>query len=310
MGRGRRATNGRLHGVLVIDKPAGWTSHDVVARVRRLTRERRVGHAGTLDPAATGVLPVLVGDATRVVEFLADAAKGYLAEITLGVETDSYDIDGVVTATFDGSLPDEAAIERALEPFRGPIEQVPPMHSAIQVAGQRLYEAARRGEVIERAPRPVTVYELSIVAWAPPVLTVEIACSKGAYIRSIAHDLGRSLGTGAYLNNLVRTWTGPFRLDDAWTLADLAAALGDEPERDWELTATHPDSIVQDWSAAVISDDGREAWRHGRAVDGPEVRGGPGVRVYDRVGNWLGIGRGAVGGIAPWKVVGMESQAE
>ena len=303
MGRGRRATNGLLHGILILDKPAGWTSHDVVGRVRRLTRERRVGHAGTLDPAATGVLPVLVGDATKVVEFLSDADKGYLAEITLGIETDSYDIDGAVTATFDGDLPELAEIESAATGFRGPIRQLPPMHSAIRIDGERLYEAARRGETIEREARSITVHRFTIVAWSPPVLTVEIDCSKGTYIRSLAHDLGLALGTGAYLSNLVRTWTGPFRIDEAWALADLERALGDDPIEEWESMAIHPDTIVQDWPAIILHDEQRADWLHGRAVAGPVGPEVDRVRTYDDQGNWLGIGRGSALGIRPWKVV-------
>ncbi len=303
MGRGRRATNGLLHGVVIVDKPAGWTSHDVVARVRRLTGERRVGHAGTLDPAATGVLPVLVGDATKVVEFLADASKGYLAEVTLGVQTDSYDIDGTVTETFAGELPTRATIESALVDFRGMILQLPPMHSAIKINGERLYEAARRGETVERYERSVTIHGLALIAWDPPVLTIEIDCSKGTYIRSLAHDLGQVLMTGAFLSNLVRTWTGPFRLDEAWTLADLDQALGDDPVAEWESIAIHPDTIVQTWPAIVLDITRRTDWLQGRLVAGLPAQEATGVRAYDDQGNWLGIGRGSEPGVRPWKVV-------
>ena len=303
MGRGRRATNGLLHGVVIVDKPAGWTSHDVVARVRRLTGERRVGHAGTLDPAATGVLPVLVGDATKVVEFLSDARKGYLAEITLGIQTDSYDIDGAVTAVHTGGLPDREVIESALDRFRGTIEQTPPMHSAIKVGGERLYEAARRGEVLERASRRVTFHRIEAVDWQSPVITVDIACSKGTYIRSLAHDLGQALGTGAYLSNLVRTWTGPFQIDEAWTLPDLEAALSDSPADEWASLSIHPDTIVQDWPAIVVADVDRTGWLQGRAVCGPSLGDDIGVRAYDSDGHWLGIGRGSALGTRPWKVV-------
>lgn len=303
MGRGRRATNGLLHGVVIVDKPAGWTSHDVVARVRRLTRERRVGHAGTLDPAATGVLPVLVGDATKVVEFLSDARKGYLAEITLGVETDSYDIDGAVTAIHEGELPDRAVIESTLDQFRGPIDQMPPMHSAIKVGGERLYEAARRGEVVERVLRRVTFHRLDLVDWQAPVITVDVACSKGTYIRALAHDLGQALGTGAYLSNLVRTWTGPFRIEEAWTLTDLEAALTDDPADEWASLAIHPDTILQDWPAIVVADADRTSWLQGRAVAGPPLTDDTGVRAYDTDGEWLGIGHGSAVGTRPWKVV-------
>ncbi len=302
MGRGRRATNGLLHGIIVVDKPAGWTSHDVVGRIRRLTRERRVGHAGTLDPAATGVLPVLVGDATKVGEFLSDAHKGYLAEITLGVETDSYDIDGVVTSTWAGDLPDRETIEAAADAFRGPIRQLPPMHSAIRINGVRLYEAARRGETVEREQRAVTIHRLTIVAWTAPVLTVAIDCSKGTYIRSLAHDIGQQLGTGAFLSNLVRTWTGPFGIDEAWTLEDLDQALRDDPVAEWETIAVHPDVIVQGWPAVVVDANRRDDWLQGRLIAGPAIQGAAGVRSYDSDGNWLGIGHGSEQGVRPWKV--------
>ena len=285
-----------------MDKPAGWTSHDVVGRLRRLTGEKRVGHAGTLDPAATGVLPVLVGDATRVVEFLSDAPKAYRAEITLGVETDSYDGDGVVTAVSACSMPDRAVVETALDGFRGPITQIPPMHSAIQVNGQRLYELARRGETIEREPRDVTIYSLDLVSWDPPLLTVDVTCSKGTYIRSIAHDLGQQLGCGAHLSDLVRTRTGPFTLDDCWTIEGLGQVFDDGPADRWVDVAVHPDEIVRDWPALVIRGDSVTDWTHGRSIGisaGDDVR----MRVYDPEGNWLGIGRVGERWLRPWKVV-------
>lgn len=304
MGHGRRATSGLLHGVLIVDKPAGLTSHDVVGRVRRLTRERRVGHAGTLDPAATGVLPVLVGDATKVVEFLSDSDKGYLAEITLGVETDSYDIDGVVTSSWAGDLPDRVTIEAAAVAFRGPIQQLPPMHSAIRINGERLYEAARRGETVQRERRAVTIHRLTIVDWTAPVLTVAIDCSKGTYIRSLAHDIGQQLGTGAFLSNLVRTWTGPFGIEEAWTLDELDHALGDDPVAEWETIAIHPDVIVQTWPAVVLDSTSRDDWLQGRTVAGPATQEVNGIRVYDGNGIWLGIGHGSGQEVRPWKVTG------
>ena len=157
-----------LHGILVVDKPAGWTSHDVVARARRLLGERRIGHAGTLDPAATGVLPLAVGAATRVLEYLAVASKTYLAEITFGVETDSHDADGRLVAHTDPAPLTREAVAAALPGFRGEIDQIPPMHAAIKVGGRRLYELAHRGEEIERGPRRVTITALELVAWSRP----------------------------------------------------------------------------------------------------------------------------------------------
>ncbi|MDQ3045122.1 MAG: tRNA pseudouridine(55) synthase TruB, partial [Chloroflexota bacterium] len=181
---------GRHHGFLIIDKPAGWTSHDVVARVRRLIDERRVGHAGTLDPAATGVLPIAVGDATRVVEYLTDASKSYVAEVTFGISTDSADGDGRVTRVADARELTADAIASALLKFVGRIEQVPPMHSAVRVGGRRLYELARTGVSVERQPRQVHIFRAELLTWTEQCATIAVDCSKGTYIRSIAQGLG------------------------------------------------------------------------------------------------------------------------
>lgn len=277
----------RYHGILVIDKPAGWTSHDVVARARRLLGERHIGHAGILDPAATGVLPLAVGDATKVVEYLSDASKTYLAEITLGVETDSYDGDGRVlhVEPIDRVTPEE--IEHGLSTLRGEIDQVPPMHSALKVGGQRLYELARRGEEIERKPRRVMISECSLLDWQSPVATVLIDCSKGTYVRSIARDLGQWLGVGAFLSNLIRLRTGPFRLEDAWTLTELAEV---DLEAEWQTIAVHPDSVLGDRPALVLDDLTSQSWLNGGMVPGVAKDTGP-VRIYSVDGDWLGVGR-------------------
>src|SRR5688500_16279327 len=170
---------GGLHGFLIVDKPAGWTSHDVVGRLRRLLGERRIGHAGTLDPAATGVLPVAVGRATKFLEFLDDASKTYVAEITFGIETDSHDGDGIVTERRETDRVDQASVEVGLASFRGARRQVPPMHSAVKIGGRRLYEAARRGEVVERPARAVVFHTMDLLEWHAPVATILVDCSKG-----------------------------------------------------------------------------------------------------------------------------------
>ncbi|MCC6793337.1 MAG: tRNA pseudouridine(55) synthase TruB [Thermomicrobiales bacterium] len=281
-----RRGRGLLHGYLVIDKPAGWTSHDVVARVRRLTGERKVGHAGTLDPAATGVLPVAVGLATRSLEFLSESSKSYLAEITFGVRTDSYDGDGTVLAVEPAVNLTEEDVLRSVMSFAGRQTQLPPMHSAIKIGGRRLYELARRGEEIEREPREITVHELQLIAWSPPVATVYIDCSKGTYIRSIAHDLGARLRCGAYLSNLVRLRTGPFTLDDAWTLDELAEL---DMEAGWPTIATHPDVAIEGMDALVIDAQRTIDWLHGKTIPAHDASDGW-VRIYNASGDWLGIG--------------------
>lgn len=206
-----------VHGFLVIDKPAGMTSHDVVARVRRRLNERRVGHAGTLDPDATGVLLVGVGNATRLLTFLVGHDKRYAAEVVLGVETSTLDAAGEVTATFDMSgvtLQDAQRV--AAEHLTGPIMQVPPMVSALKVDGKRLHELAREGIEVERQPRPVTIHRFDVSAGPEPgVLAIDVTCSSGTYVRTLAADLGRLLGGGAHLRNLRRMSSGGFDVSEA-----------------------------------------------------------------------------------------------
>jgi tRNA pseudouridine55 synthase len=216
-----------VDGILNLNKPKGWTSHDVVARVRHLTGVRRVGHAGTLDPMATGVLLVCLGKATRIAEYLMAGRKCYSATLRLGISTDSHDADGRVTAEAPVAA-DLAAIEEALSRFRGPIEQVPPMVSAIKKDGQRLYELARRGIEVERSPRAVEIYGLHLVDWASPELTIDVTCSSGTYIRAIARDLGRDLGCGAHLTALTRTASGDFTLSDAIEMTTFIDAVDGE----------------------------------------------------------------------------------
>ena len=218
-----------MDGVLVCDKPAGLTSHDVVARVRRLAGQRRVGHGGTLDPPATGVLVMALGRATRLLPFLPTEPKRYLAEVSFGAETDTLDATGTVTATADAAAVDEARLRAALAGFVGPQLQVPPMVSAIKVGGERLYAKARRGEEVDRAPRPIVVHELELVGFSAgerPRATLAVACSGGTYVRSLAADLGRALGTLAHLATLRRTAVGRFTEHDAHTLAELEELAG------------------------------------------------------------------------------------
>ncbi len=215
-----------MNGILNINKPGGWTSHDVVAWVRRVLREKRVGHAGTLDPMATGVLLVCVGQATRVAEYLTAGRKAYRAVVQLGVTSDTYDADGEVLTT--AAVPALTAddLHRALAPFVGEIQQRPPAYSAIKQDGVAAYRKARRGEEVELAPRPVTIYGIELLAWDPADarLTLEIACGPGTYIRSLAHDLGQALGCGALLTGLTRIRSGQFGLADAVELDALADA--------------------------------------------------------------------------------------
>lgn len=216
-----------MNRILVIDKPRGLTSHDVVARVRRITRVQKVGHAGTLDPAATGVLVVLVGKATRLAQFFVDLEKRYRGRVVLGITTHTQDSEGNVESTADVSGVTRPQIEEAFAAFEGETEQIPPMVSALKRDGTALYILARRGEVVERAPRPITISELRILSVEMPEVEFEMTCSKGTYVRTVAADIGERLGCGAHLGRLVRTAVGPFHVDDATSLDELAGALAD-----------------------------------------------------------------------------------
>jgi tRNA pseudouridine55 synthase len=260
-----------VDGVLVCDKPAGMTSHDVVARVRRLAGQRRVGHGGTLDPPATGVLVLALGRATRLLPFLPTEPKRYLATVAFGAGTDTLDAAGAVTATADASGVDEAGLRAAMAGFLGPQLQVPPMVSAIKVGGERLYAKARRGEQVERAPRPIVVHELELLGFTPgerPAATIEVACSGGTYVRSLAADLGRALGTLAHLASLRRTAVGRFTERDARTLDDLAGP--------GELASAVLDPAAAMDPAAVraVTPDEAAALATGRTLD-PTGRGDP-----------------------------------
>lgn len=214
-----------VSGVLVIDKPVGVTSHGVVEIVRRGTGIRRAGHTGTLDPRASGVLVVLIGPAVRLSEYVASDDKRYQATIRLGTTTDTYDSEGRITSTHSFEGITEEQVREVLEGFKGEIEQVPPPYSAIRVKGRRAYDMARKGEPVELKPRKIQVYELELLEWAPPDLVVDVYCSSGTYVRSLAHDLGEALGCGAYLVGLRRTRSGHFTLRQAVSLRRLQEAF-------------------------------------------------------------------------------------
>ena len=213
-----------MNRVLVLDKPQGLTSHDVVARVRRITREKRVGHAGTLDPAATGVLVVLVGKATRLAQFFVEMDKGYRGRVVLGVATDTQDATGKVVASADPSSVTEEQIVEAFAAFEGETEQVPPMVSALKRDGTPLYVLARRGEVVEREARRVCISDLRVLSVELPEVEFEMRCSKGTYVRTLAADIGDKLGCGAHLGELARTAVGPFELVAATPVNALSRA--------------------------------------------------------------------------------------
>ncbi len=258
-----------MDGILNINKPRGETSFGVVAKVRRLSGERCVGHAGTLDPEATGVLPVCLGRGTRVVEFLAEADKAYRAQIELGVATDTYDASGEVTQKGDPSGINQRQLKSALTSFCGLIQQTPPMYSAVKHRGKRLYQLARAGINVERKGRPTRIYRLELVDWQPPVVTIEVVCGKGTYIRSLAHDLGQALGCGANLKSLVRLRYGVFDIGDAVSLPQLEDTFR---YGYWQRYIYPMDIVLLQWAAMIVSDDTGRLIRNGR----PFVLGGNG----------------------------------
>ncbi len=285
-----------MDGILVLDKPGGWTSHDVVARVRRLTRIKRVGHTGTLDPMATGVLVVCLGQATRIIEYLVGHDKQYRATIRLGIETDTYDAQGRVIAEKPVAV-NESALRKSLEALVGDIEQVPPMFSAIKRGGQKLVDLARKGVEVEREPRQVVIHSINLLRFDPPDATIDVRCSAGTYIRSLAHDLGRALGCGAHLSALTRTAVGNFTLPQAVPLAAFETAVG---SGSWATLLRPLDAALAGFPSITLSESDAARARHGlvlslvlsevEAVVEGTVEADL-VRVYDPSGRIVGLMR-------------------
>ena len=274
------------NGILVIDKSAGWTSQDVAAKLRGVFHERRVGHGGTLDPMATGVLPIFIGRATRAAEFLESAEKEYIAGLRLGTVTDTQDTSGTVLETHPVTVTREA-VQAALAQFLGPIEQIPPMYSAIKIGGQKLYELARRGQEIERKPRSITIHELELLEGEGTEYVLRVRCSKGTYVRTLCHDLGRALGCGGCMSSLRRTRAGSFALSQAVTMQQVLdfAAEHDPQELLMPVDAVfsvHPPLIVTLGQAAKL--------KNGAQVRDWQFRSGT-YRVYAEDGEFLLLGR-------------------
>jgi tRNA pseudouridine55 synthase len=267
-----------LDRVLIVDKPSGITSHDVVARVRRALGTRRVGHAGTLDPLATGVLVVLVGKATRLSAFLMDTTKRYAGRIVLGVSTDTQDAEGRVLSRRPVAGIDIDDVRRVFEEFTGVIEQVPPMTSALKRDGTPLYELARKGVEVKREPRRVTIESFEVLAYEPPEIEFDMVCSRGTYVRTVAADVGERLGCGAHLGELRRTRVGRFAMEEAVPLSDIESLGEDPPEAghsmydalsDWEVVRLDDPEAERVMCGGTLEVTGD---RLGRAREGDHVR--------------------------------------
>jgi len=253
-----------VSGVLVVDKPIGLTSHDVVQIIRRGTGIRRAGHTGTLDPRASGVLVVLIGPAVRLSEYVSASDKRYQATIRLGSSTDTYDSEGTPTSpTVSVENITEEQFNEVLQKFVGEIEQVPPPYSAVKVKGRKAYEVARQGEEVDLTPRIIRVYSLEVLEWAPPEVVIDVYCSSGTYVRSLAHDLGKELGCGAHLIGLRRTRSGRFTLRDAVPLRRLQEAF---EAGDWYKYLIPAAEALADWPMVELDADQVELVRHGHRI--------------------------------------------
>ncbi|MBN2002486.1 MAG: tRNA pseudouridine(55) synthase TruB [Anaerolineae bacterium] len=262
------------------------TSHDVVNHVRRLAGVRQVGHTGTLDPSATGVLVVLVGPATRLAQYLANCGKVYRAVLRLGITTTTYDADGEVTGESVVEVA-QADFEQALAQFRGNILQVPPMYSAIKVAGKKLYDLARQGKEVQREPRPVTIERVEVLCWDPPTVQIEVACSGGTYIRSLAHDLGQVLGCGAHLATLIRCQVGDFRLEQSHSLDELRELAA---EQRFTEALLPPQLALGAMPGVVLNPTQAQAVAHGQAIrPSVECPAGAMLQAWDSQGHLLAV---------------------
>jgi tRNA pseudouridine55 synthase len=260
-----------VSGVLVVDKPVGLTSHDVVQIIRRGTGIRRAGHTGTLDPRASGVLVILIGPAVRLSEYVSASDKRYQATIRLGSSTDTYDSEGIITSTAEVGDISEEDFDEILQKFVGEMEQVPPPYSAIKVKGRKAYEMARKGEDVELEPRIINVYSLEILEWAPPEAVIDVYCSSGTYVRSLANDLGKEMGTGAHLVGLRRTKSGRFTLRDAVPLRRLQEAFD---AGNWYKFLIPAAEALADWPMVELDPDEVELIRHGHRVPAEDDQSG------------------------------------
>ena len=289
-----------FHGMMTIYKEAGYTSSDVVARLRGILHMKKIGHTGTLDPDAEGVLPVCLGIGTKLCELIADRDKEYIAVMRLGIATDTQDMSGTVLEQISDEevlrLVTPQMVRETAAEFVGEISQIPPMYSAVKVDGKRLYEYARQGKTVERKARKITIFELEITSVELPLVTMRVRCSKGTYIRTLCHDIGRKLNTGAAMEHLLRTRVGQFRLENAIRLDDAEAIMkSDDPSRILEHILP-VDSFFEDAPKAAVCEEGMKYLRNGNTVrrgltDLSRETGAGFVRMYDGNGKFYALYR-------------------
>lgn len=275
-----------MNGILAVDKPADWTSHDVVAKLRGICREKRIGHAGTLDPMATGVLVVFLGRATRAVELCENDEKEYEAGLRLGLTTNTQDITGQVLETKPVSVTEEQ-LRQVLEGFTGPLSQIPPMYSAVKIGGKKLYELARKGQDVERKPRDIVIHGMELLSFDGTEARIRVRCSKGTYVRTLCHDMGAALGCGGTLSYLRRTRAGRFALSDCVTLEEIQKAR----ETDRLVSLIRPvDSLFGDYPGLTLEEKWTLRCKNGGEIPMPGVPEGR-CRVYGPDGEFLMLGQ-------------------
>ena len=274
------------NGILVIDKPAGWTSQDVAAKLRGVFHERRVGHGGTLDPMATGVLPIFIGRATRAAEFAESAEKEYIAGLRLGLVTNTQDTTGEALEEHPVSVTREE-VQAALQRFLGPIEQIPPMYSAIKINGQKLYELARKGKEVARKPRSITIHELELLEGGGAEYLLRVRCSKGTYVRTLCHDLGATLGCGGCMSSLRRTRAGSFTLEQALTMQQV---LEFAAEHDPQQLLMPADALFAESLPLIVTMGQAAKLKNGAQIKDWQFAPGT-YRVYAEDGEFLLLGR-------------------
>ena len=291
MSRRRRQQGRAVNGIVLLDKPLGLSSNAALQRVKRLYSAVKAGHTGSLDPLATGMLPICLGEATKLSGFLLDADKYYRATIRLGVSTTTADAEGDVLERRDTAMITRAMIDAVIDEFTGPLEQIPPMYSALKQAGQPLYKLARQGIEGTRQPRQVTIHELRVISLDGDLLGIDVHCSKGTYIRTLAEDIGARLGCGAHITELRRLGVGHFDIRRMVTLTQLETLAASESGRDaMDTLLLAPDQAVMHWPAIRLDDDVACCLRQGQAVEVATAPAQGWVRVYSAPALFLGIG--------------------
>jgi tRNA pseudouridine55 synthase len=289
---GRRRNRGRnINGVLLLDKPEGMTSNKALQEIKFLYKAAKAGHTGSLDPLATGLLPICLGEATKLSAFLLDADKHYRVKVKLGETTTTADAEGEVVERADPSGVSEENIRAVLAEFQGEQQQLPPMYSAVKHQGERLYKLARQGIEVEREPRTIQIYALDLLGFELPEFEMDVHCSKGTYVRTLAEDIGKRLGCGAYVSALRRTGVGPYGDDAMLTLEQVQAAFGEKRFEEMDNWLLPLESALSNWPEVALTADAAFYMKQGQAIQVPNAPTSGWVRLYANKTEFLGVGQ-------------------